>query len=84
MAPIQVAQPPPATVVLLYCYESCLYHDTGISAATEEEEGGGPGFHTQDRDAGSAMARRQRRRDKDPGSRPGIYNLQKSVVNKDI
>jgi hypothetical protein len=48
----------------------------GISAATEEE-GGGPGFHTRD------LQRRYEgggRREKDLGSRPGIYNPQKSVV----
>jgi hypothetical protein len=30
------------------------------------------------------MARRRRRREKDPDSRPGIYNPQKSVVKKEI
>jgi hypothetical protein len=56
--------------------EEDLVSMPGISAATEEE-GGGPRFHTRD-------LQQRRRREKDPGSRPGIYNPQKSVVKKEM
>jgi hypothetical protein len=55
----------------------------GISA-TSEEDRGGPGIHE---DPGSATSR-QRRREKDPGSIPGICNRfqeeRKSVVKKEM
>jgi hypothetical protein len=55
----------------------------GIYARDQRSDGGG-GRRTWVPYPGSATSRRRRRREKDPGSRPAIYNPQKSVVKKEI
>jgi hypothetical protein len=52
--------------------------------ARDQRGNGEGGRRTRVPYLGSATSRRRRRREKDPGSRPGIYNRQKSVVKKEI